>query len=417
MKQYGSLAFFVAFVLLPLSSNGDQFDNAISSLRLQSSANDFSGASVRGGANFSTGTTGTTTLFRGQAQVSGGCGSFSFASSFKDAMDNIPEIIKGFSTQIISELPMVLIAYASPTLADIGKHVQSVLNVLIQARFAQCHASQNSAMYLGLRLRGGQVSRCLEDRHAAGDSISAALEICNSTAFDLRAPDGSPRREVHLIEDTLSAAGATTETQGLATALLGDVTLRAGEQFGIDSRRPTSALLGRYETHRTQYQAALAAATDELQQTGTVTVTTLRAVSVPGQPMPRAAVNALAGLRVNPARYEAAVGRLSTSMALTHLTWECGDLEEQLAAAADGNPHLSDEERKSLEQRFQALRRNLAQVVARAEAGEKYGAALDKVLEEYARVEATATDLALRAPAVQIPPSPYGAQLPLGYSK
>ncbi len=410
-------ALWLLVLLWPTLALSDPFDNAVRAIRIETSAQDFSGATVRGGANFSTGASQTTTLLRGSASIGGGCSAFNFGASMKELMENIPEVIQGFSQRIISALPMVLTCYVSPTVCSVGQHIQTAMNMLIQARYASCQSSQNAAMYTGLRLRGGQVSRCLEVRQIAGDTISQALQQCNSEPFDLLGPDGLPKREVRLFEDTLAAAGASPETQGIVTSLLGEVTMRAGNQFGVDARHPIAALHGRYEYYRSQYQESLTKAVDELQQTGTVTAATLREVAVPGQPMPRAAVNALAGLRSNPARYEAAVGRLSTQMALTHLTWECGDLEEKLAAAADGNPRLSDEERKAMEHAFQALRRKLAITVAQVDAGEKYGAALDKVLEEYARVEATASRLALEAPSVQIAPSRYGTQLPMGFSK
>jgi hypothetical protein len=313
---------------------------------------------------------------------------------------------------------MLAICMGSPTACDLLKHWQAYVNALLQAKYAQCQGAQHAAMYAGLKLRGGQVSRCLEAQRMQGQSISRAMDICNNSAFDLRSPDGTMGREVHLIQDTLRAAGASTEMQTLAGGLMGEVTLRAGDQFGVESRHPQAALLGRYEQHKEQYDTALRHAADELRETGTVSTPTLRGVAVPGQPLPRAAIEALAAMRNDPTRYPAMIGRLSTGMALTQLTWECGQIQDELEAAASGNAVLSDAERDALQKRYQALQRSLAQLMAKAEVVDKhYTPAVEALLREYTAMQNAATQAGIQAPSIQIAPSHYGHQSPLGYSK
>ena len=383
---------------------------------MNGAAQDFSGASVRGGVSFSPGPS-STTLFRGQAQVGGTCGGFDFGSSFKEAIESIPDVITNMSQSLIHNAPMLVLCYSSPSLCDLSKHFQGLMNALIQARYAQCQSSQAAAMYAGLRLRGGEVSQCLSSEQQKGTTLSQALRVCNSGDAPLKNPDGSFGTEVNLIADTLRAAGASNETRTVAGQLLGEVTLRAGDAMGVSSSHPQDALMNRYETHRQTYAGALQTATEELQSTGTVTTTTLRAASVPGQALPRAAVEALAGLRNDPIRYESAIGRLSTQAALSQLTWDCSDMQEQLTAATDGNAHLSDEERRAMEQKLKAFRQALANTVAKVESGERYSAAVDTLLTEHARLLQTASDLGLRAPSVQATSGRYGAQNTIGYSR
>jgi len=350
---------------------------------------DSTGVTVRGGANLTTGQGAhSVTLLRGHAQLGGPCGSFDFGSSLKQAFDEIPTLIESLAQQLISQAPMLALCYASPTVCDIAKHFQALVNAAVQARFAQCQSAQNAAMYTGLRLRAGEVSRCLEDHATAGDSISEALKTCNSDPGSLRSPDGTQKPQVNLVEDTLAAAGATTETQTLAKSLLGEVTLQAGNgPMRAQSDRPQAALLARYEAHKAEAESALRLAVDELHQTGQVSDTTLRAVSVPGQPLPRAALDALVALHQDQTRYESLLGKLSTGMALTRLTWDCHELQDQLAAATEGNAHLSEEERRILEKRSEALQLTLLQVMEKAEVQENHLApAVDALLREYTNV-------------------------------
>jgi hypothetical protein len=273
--------------------------------------------------------------------------------------------------------------------------------------------------YGGLRLRGGTIAQCLEDEANAGHSISVALRTCNGATTGLRLPSGANGPEVNLIQDTLAAAGATTETQTLAKALLGEVTLRANNgQLGSDHNRPQAAMLAQYEAHRQTSDAALRAAVQELRDTGQVSDASLRAVSVPGQAMPKAALDALRLLQQDPVRYESLLGKLSTGLAVTQLTWQCQELQEQLTAATDANTHLTDEEKRLLEKRYEALRRDLAAVVHKKEVLESHlQPAIDALLREYNAVQDVATRAGLRAPRVSTPHMPYRRQMPSGYSQ
>jgi hypothetical protein len=406
--------------LTPAAVHADLFDTARQAMRMDLGQADTSGVTLRGGASLHSGQSPrTTTIFRGRGQVGGSCGAFDFADSFKEAFESIPDVLENMLDQALKGLPMLVLCYASPTLCDLAKHWQALVNALIQAKYAQCQQVQNAMAYGGLRLRGGQISQCLEDETQQGHSISVALETCNKSVSFLRSPDGENRQRVDLLQETFKAAGATSETQALAQGLLGEVTLTAqGGTLGLDHQRPRAALLQRYEGHRQDADAALRHALDELRTTGTVSDATLRAVSVPGQPLPRAALDALVTLQQDQVRFESLVHKLTTGIAITQLTWECAELQEQLAAATEANQHLTDEQRRLLEKRLEGLHRDLKQVIEKKEVLERHlQPALDALLNEYAAVQQAATQAGLRAPARVAPVMPYRTQQPSGYGQ
>ncbi len=177
-------------------------------------------------------------------------------------------------------------------------------------------------------------------------------------------------------------------------------------------------MLSRYESHRQDADAALRQAIQELQTTGQVSDATLRAVSVPGQPLPRAALNALVSLQQDQVRFESLLSKLSTGLAITQLTWECSDLQEQLAASTEANGQLTDEERRLVEKRIEALHRDLQQVIDKKDILERHlQPAIDALLHEYSAVQETATRVGLRAPAMRAPQMPYRLQAPAGYGQ
>jgi hypothetical protein len=407
-------------LLAPSGVHADLFDTARQAIRTDLGRADMSGVTVRGGAHIASGQhPGTATLLRGQANVGGACGAFDFSTSMTQAFQEIPQLFEALLGEVLQELPMLALCYASPTLCDLAKHWQALVNALIQAKYAQCQQIQMAMAYGGLRLRGGNTSQCLEDEANAGHSISEALKTCNGGVQSLRTPAGSQGPQVNLVQDTLAAAGASTETQTLAKHLLGEITLRANNgQLGTDHARPQAAMLQRYEDHRQTAEAALRAAIDELRTTGQVSDATVRAVSVPGQPLPRAALDALVAMRQDPVRSESMIQKLSTGLAITQLTWECAQLQEDLTASTEANAHLTDEEKRLLEKRYESIRRDLAAVMQKKEVLEKHlQPAIDALLSEYTAVQSTATRAGITAPAVVAPQMRYRTQQPAGYGR
>ena len=68
---------------------------------------------------------------------------------------------------------------------------------------------------------------------------------------------------------------------------------------------------------------------------------TLQRASTPGKATARVTIEALASLRADPTRYETHLGQLTTAQAVAHLTWQCAELENALAAGADGHAEYS----------------------------------------------------------------------------
>lgn len=401
-----------------LPAQADLFDTARRVVRTDLGQRDTSGVTLRGGASLSAGLSPqTTTLLRGQAQVGGLCGSFDFGASLKQSFEELPDVFEGLLGVAVSNLPMLVLCYASPTLCDLAKHWQALVNLALQHRYAQCQSVQNAMAYGGLRLRGGQIGQCLADQVHSGTTVSEALKTCNGSVESFRTPSGGRADRVELVQETLTAAGVSAETQALARGLLGEVTLRAtGGQLGSQQDRTPAAMLQRYEGHRQTAETALRQALEHYRTTGTVSDALLREVSVPGQPLPRAALEALATLQQDPVRADSLLQKVTTGLALTRLTWECHELQEQLAVSIEANHELTDEQRRLLEKRLDGLQRDLSQVTAKKEVLERHlQPALDALLREHALVQEQATQLGMRAPSPVPAPAPFRRQQPAGY--
>ena len=123
-------------------------------------------------------------------------------------------------------------------------------------------------------------------------------------------------------------------------------------------------------------------------------------------------------LQQDSVRFNALAAKLTTGLAITHLAWDCTELQEQLAGAIDANHELTDEERRLLEKRLSALQREMQQVMLRKEVVDQHlQPALDALLQQYNAVQQTATQAGIPAPTRQAPPVPYRQQLPAGYAQ
>ena len=317
-----SLILTVSLGLSPLLVRAALFGDARRVVRTDLGAADSSGVMLRGGAGLDTGlTAATTTLMRGNAQIGGACGSFDFWTSYQQAFAEMPERLEALLYQVLQGLPMLVLCYVSPTQCDMAKHWQALINAALQARYAQCQQVQTAMAYAGLRLRGGQTSQCLETEANAGNDLTSAMARCNTEVDSLRTPTGQQARQMDLVRETLSATGASQETQTLLRNLVGEVTLNAqGGTLGSQQHRPTHSLLKRYEDHRLGAESRLREAVSTLASTGTVSDTLLHDLSVPGQAMPRAALDALVALQRDPVRAESLLQNLATGLGIIRLT-------------------------------------------------------------------------------------------------
>lgn len=380
---------------------------------------DTAGVTLRGGTNLRTYLGGQTpTLFQTQVNVGGSCGAFDFAGSLQQAFDEIPALFEGLIEAALANMPMLILCYASPTLCDLAKHFQALVNTVIQARYAQCQSIQTAMAAAGLKLRGGQTAQCLEDAQQAGAPLHTALERCLSTVQQLRSPLGHRATQVELVKETLQAAGADATTVALARHLLGEVTLSAGgSTLGTQQQRPPSSLHARYEQLQTATATQLRQAAATVASGGTPAPALWQDLSLPGQPLPRAALAALAALQADPVRQDTYLQKLATGLALVRLTWEVRELHDQLAAAETVNAQLSDEQRRLLERRLAALQQELTRVVQAKDTAERHVLpVLEDLLREHATVQQEATRLGLQVPATPaVPPTPFRGQVPIGF--
>ncbi len=403
---------------LPTLAWGDLFDTVRQAVRIDIGQQDTVGITLRGGSNLQGGVSGqTVTVLRTRGSVGGTCGAFDFAASIQQAFEEIPALLEQLGEALLANMPMLILCYASPTLCDLYKHFQALVNATIQARYAQCEQMQQAAAALGLRLRGGEIAQCLEAEQEKGTSLTVAMDRCLGEVRDVRSPDGSRKTEVHLIEETLQAAGADRLTVTLANNLVGEVVLKAdGATLGATMAHPVNSVQQRYEEFRQEFVTQLDLAAATIADGQPVPVDLLQSLSWPGQPMAMVTLNALASLRGDPLRYWTYRDKLAAGLALARTGWEIHEIQEQLASAATINPNLSDAQRDTLRDQLQVLQRKMTRLQAAKDLADQYVVpVIGALLDEQRQIQRAATPIGLSAPPPQPPPLPFQGAAPWGY--
>ena len=266
-----TLILTLALVLSPFAATADLFDDSVAALtndNLDAARLDNLGQALRGGlaAGYPQYTPGPTPLHG--FEISTPCGAFGFGQGFMDQLGGLLDpssIVQDLQTSAtnlmgaaISQLPMVGLCYASPTICDIVKDLKNFINDMLQSQAISCRQAEAMLTGIGGRLRRQVESRCVARQVRSGKTLDKAQAACDgSTAsgVDEHAPAGQKDGASKLIEDTLARAGAPQEITDFANDMLGEVEIKGDGDAGIDVdiQPPKKRLHDEYESERSRF--------------------------------------------------------------------------------------------------------------------------------------------------------------------
>ena len=170
----------------PVLATADLFDDAVQALgvqNLEAASVDNLGRALKGGlvAGYPQYTPAPTVFH--DFNISTPCGSFTFGTGLVDnlqAMLDPAAIIQGIQTTAtnligaaISQLPMVSLCYAAPTMCDIVKYLQDMVNQILQFKGMSCQQAEQVLTGIGGRISGARTSRCISAQQRAGLTLTS----------------------------------------------------------------------------------------------------------------------------------------------------------------------------------------------------------------------------------------------------
>ena len=405
-------------------ASADLFEDSVNALgadKLEAASLDNVGRALRGGlaAGYPQYTPAPTVFH--DFEIATPCGSFTFGTGLIDNLAGMLDptaLIQGLQTTAtnliaagISQLPMVSLCYAAPTMCDIVKYLQGLINEILQFKGLSCQQAEQLLTGIGGKLSGARTSRCVSAQQRAGLTLTEAEAACqggavpgiidHATGLDITAA-GSDGNSL-LVEDSLTRAGASQEIKDFARELLGEVEIKAGsssnEPVDVDIQAPEKRMHDVYEIERNTLLAEMEDAMNIVGAGNPLTQAKRTAISLPGTAMPDGILKGMYEIRQSdPAAYQDYLGKLL----------EEGKIE---------NTQMSEAELEILEARLARLMRERDRFVSEKELMERHALPiLREILADYRERQAGAGEVMLSSGVGSLlPESILGRQLGLGY--
>ena len=385
--------------LTPVLAQADLFEDAVSALtndNLNAASLDHLGQSLRGGlaAGYPQYTPGPTPLHG--FEISTPCGSFSFGQGLIDNLAGMLDptaIIAGIQQTAmnllgaaISQLPMIGLCYAAPTMCDIVKYLQDLINEIIQFKALSCSEAEALLTGLGGKLRKNLATQCQGKKMAGGMTMEQAQVACSTSASDMRQAitdhatgkpigDSGSDGDSELVKDTLTRADAPDEIKEFAWDLLGEVKIKAGGggEVDIDIEAPKKRFHDQYEIERNEIFNELFDAVRIVGSGNQLGRNKRLKVSLPGMAMPDAVLKGLYDIRQSDGRaYTDYANKLAGNLAMLKLSWRAKELRDLLEEGMIANTKLSDAELDLLKARLNRVNREVDRFVSEKTLAERH---------------------------------------------
>ena len=443
MKGRWLVLLVVAGLLLsgPPSARADLFEDSLAALtndNLDAARFDRFGQALRGGlaAGYPTLPPGSLPLLH-DFNVSTPCGAFSFGDGLIDNLaglldpSQLESLVSGLQNSVqnligaaISSLPMVTACYAAPTLCDITKHIQDLVNQVFQFKGLSCQQAETLLAGVGARLSGARTSRCISGQQRGGKTLAAAEHACNTAAAGgiIHPATGNPATSAPLIGGSLDRVNASPDIKDFAREVLGEVELSqggsTGEPLDVDITAPARRLHDLYRTERGQLSARMDDAVQIVGLGNTLTSAKHQEVSLPGLAMPHGVLQGLHDIRqVDPAAYAGYRDKLAGTFTMLGLSWRVNELRDLLEEGMLDNTELSEAEADIIEARLARLERERDRFISEKELTERHALPVLQAILADAQERQRASGGVMIAAGVDTATTDnqFGAQHPMGY--
>ena len=167
----------------------------------------------------------------GRGNFKFGCSGYDFNTSFLQQFN--AEALKGTviaqAQQVMAAAPLLLLDYASPSLADVIKHFQNLVNGRLSLDVARCQEIETAVDDKFDKLRKASEKECLEQNKGMG--LSAAMDYCKKQPDpfgylkDINGITLSAGGRVNAVEEMLKRLHVPTDEAKKFLAVTGDTTI------------------------------------------------------------------------------------------------------------------------------------------------------------------------------------------------
>jgi hypothetical protein len=313
-----------------------------------------------------------------------GCSGFDLASSFNSTFSEqiLADYLKGISSSAIAAAPMLLLEYASPTLADIVKHFNTMTNMRLGLRYAQCEDIEKAAGEYMDKLRKKSESECVKDKVAQGLDIDSALKTCKEGkdpfAF-LKNAEGIPLAQggkIDVLSDIFKKINIPNDRKDFVKSVVGETTITSSQ---IENNKGEKSIYKVNDDFRSETSDKFFAIVSEYMNSKTVSTDSLKDLSLYNNPVTEEQIRDIA--LMPKAKQYIAVSKLSSDIAYFKTISQCRQAMDDLLEAMRA-PGLDDVQRGVLEKDYNYLKEKLERFKEERQINKDYNEAMSGILSE-----------------------------------
>jgi hypothetical protein len=304
---------------------------------------------------------GTTTLFNGGAAAGDFC-NFDLVATMQQAFEEVPELLIDLAPLIVLGIGIHFLCATFPEQCSLAKDIKNYANLLLRFQRANCYQVIESASYGGVAASDSALGECLRGA-APGESSQAVWNRCSADRSGfIPLPNGGAGSEVDVIATLLETAGVPGEDATRIQGYTGTFIIRgAGNIFETEKTAPSQPAIQYFQEQKETFVESVSALVESTRGGAEPSPAELNALSVPGVPLPRAAIESIAGeTDANVRVYKA--DALAASLALAKSKWDLTEDLHTLEKAVQASEVTPDQEKVTRE----ALG-NMAREIARLE--------------------------------------------------
>jgi len=284
-----NLIFFIFMLFFCVTANADIFDKSQSNQGQITSSVESDKKSYyyqSQGLDYNLPANTTVVNLNAKANLKFGCSGYDFNTSFLKEFNAqaLKADVVSQGQQIMAAAPLLLLDYASPTLADLLKHFTALANGKLGLDIMSCQQIEQAVDDKFDTMRKASEKECLNDNTAMG--MSAAMDYCKNQsdpfAF-LKDMSGNPLSsggQINVVKDALQRLGISSADANKTLAVTGDTQITKGGYKDTVQLVPYDTLIQQSKDQdMTNFEDLLVAAANN---NGIVNDTDLQVFSRPG---------------------------------------------------------------------------------------------------------------------------------------
>jgi len=232
-----NLIFFIFMLFFCVTANADIFDKSQSNQGQITSSVESDKKSYyyqSQGLDYNLPANTTVVNLNAKANLKFGCSGYDFNTSFLKEFNAqaLKADVVSQGQQIMAAAPLLLLDYASPTLADLLKHFTALANGKLGLDIMSCQQIEQAVDDKFDTMRKASEKECLNDNTAMG--MSAAMDYCKNQsdpfAF-LKDMSGNPLSsggQINVVKDALQRLGISSADANKTLAVTGDTQITKG---------------------------------------------------------------------------------------------------------------------------------------------------------------------------------------------